>query len=225
MGFILKYSLLCLLTGALGVAAFSTPAFADKQDFIDRMNNCKSTTSLVTRAQCYDTVMDDFDLNTFQKRSVADNGTWKFETKKSTMTDNINVSLSLPSIDLFTTKDDTQVRRFLVLSCTEGRPSAYVSWNTAIGNPEGSVNVVYNNLVNWRLGSDPVVAEKWALSTDKTASFVAKPTEFIQGLLANKGMLVVTVWAGAYYDTVSVKFNPQGLADRIKPLKDACHLP
>ena len=218
----MKFFLTCLLSGALSITFLSTPVFAAQHDFTNRLGTCKGVSSLVSRAQCYDTVMDEYDLTTLEKRGNAGSNGWKIETKKSKMTDDINVTLDVTASDVFTTKENTQIRRSLVVSCTEGRPNAYISWNTQISKPEINIR---DNVVNSRLGADPIVAERWLISMDKTASFIPKPAEFIEKLLNGKGLYVVTIWPTAYYETIQATFDVQGLADKIKPLKESCHLP
>lgn len=225
MGSNVKYFLACLLSGAVSTTLLSTPALADQQDFAERLMSCKETVSVITRTQCYDNAIDDYDLNTLKKRTNTGANEWKLETRKSPMTDILNVTLTLASNDLFTTKDGSQVRRFLILSCNEGKPNAYINWNTEFGKPEGTVNTNSDNIVNFRLGADAVVAERWAISTDKTASFIPKPADFINKLVNAKGVYAVTIWPSIYYETMRATFNVDGLANKIKPLKDSCHLP
>ncbi|MDB5491434.1 MAG: hypothetical protein JWO78_1283 [Micavibrio sp.] len=224
MGFFkVKYSLVCLLAGVLSLTSLSSAAFADQEDFSDRLRTCKAIDSMVARTQCYDVVMDEYDLGTLKRRGGNEAYSWKIDTKKRNSSGSLDVTLTLPSTDLFITRESAQIRRYLVLSCTQGQPSAYISWGVPIGRTEG--NAVADNLVNSKLGTEPLKAERWLASTDKTASFIPTPTEFYNRILKAGGTYVVTIKPEAYYDTFSATFDVTGLADKFQPFKESCHLP
>lgn len=176
--------------------------------------------SLVSRAHCYDMTLDDYDLITLKKQGPDALQGWKAESQKSTMTNNTNVTLTLPASDRFLNRDHMQITPTLVLNCLDGQPNAYVNWNTAIGIVEHGEDYV----VNTRLGAEPVVAERWAISNDRTSTFIPKPVDFFKKILNQNVAYMVKVWPPPPYDIITTTFNVQGLAEKIQSLKDACHL-
>lgn len=224
MGLILKHSLF-LLAGIAGVLAVTSPVSAAQDDFVGRLKTCKEVTSIVQRAQCFDTALDDYDLNTLQRSDAGKTGNgWKLATSKSTLTDNLNVTLTLGANDRFTTKNSLQVRPSLVLACNEGRLITYISWASQISRLDIK-NDNETNVANTRFGTEPVVAERWLLSTDKTATFIPNPVEFNKKVLNPSGLYIVKLWPNAYYDTISATFDVRGLGEKYQALKDACKLP
>lgn len=220
----MKHSLF-LLAGVAGFLFITSPASAAQDDFVGRLKTCKAINSIVQRAQCFDTALDDYDLNTLERNDAGktENG-WKLATSKSTLTDNLNVTISLGANDRFTTKDGLQVRPSLVLACNEGRPISYISWASQISRLDIR-NDNETNVANTRFGTEPVVAERWLLSTDKTATFIPNPVEFNKKALNPSGLYIVKLWPNAYYDTISATFDVRGLSEKFQTLKTACRLP
>ena len=109
----------------------------------------------------------------------------------------------------------------LILRCTAGGPNweAYIRWDEFIGGDTAAVS--------YRLGTAPVVALRWAGSTDNLATFLPRGrvpgfTQSLgeQGATTNR-RLVVRVWR---YDdqTITAAWDVGGTAAAVSYLATRC---
>lgn len=101
----------------------------------------------------------------------------------------------------------------LYIKCDRNTTNVYVHWFAYLGG---------ETMVTSRIDDHPSKEKRWAISTDKKASFYpAKKITFIKRLLGADKLLVQTT---PYNEApVTAIFNVRGLSDKIGPLREACH--
>lgn len=188
-------------------------AHANQEELGRRLLACKEITSILTRAECYDSVVTDFDLVNMNQVDIgASGGKWKVTKERSPVTGNDNYYAILPSNDYVQNVEGKFKRPSLVLRCTDSQFSGYVVWDMFLSQ-EKTV------LMNIRMGSAKTEAEHWELSADRTAVFIKKAEAFSQRMFNQDGMFL-TAWPDK--NPLNASFDLRGTSVALKPLLDAC---
>lgn len=200
-----------------GVLVFSVPAHAaDLADLSQRLKNCKIITSLITRGQCYDQVVSDFDIDKLERIDVGQgSGKWKVESETSPLSGSKNVYANLIADEYVQSKDGKQSRPALILRCMEKKMEGYVIWDSNLGEED--------IVINLRVGTKEPEAERWKLSADKMATFVTDASGFTKKLLGQKSF-TIKAWLDKQ-DYLLTSFDIRGADVALKPMIEACQAP
>ncbi len=195
------------------VTSFVHPALADQNDLSLRLKNCKLITSLITRAQCYDQVVLDFDIVNFNKVDVGQgSGKWRVTTEISPMSGDENFFATIISDDYIRNAAGKFNRPSLVLRCAEKKMEGYIIWDDVLGDKEVVINL--------RIGAGETEAGRWALSADKKALFIPDTLSFSKRLVGQDSFSI-KVWT-ANSDPLMTTFDLRGTDVALKPLITAC---
>lgn len=206
-------AMVCLL--ALSpVPAQAQADYADYKELGLRMKNCRAITSLITRSQCYDAVVVDFNLESLNRLDIPKDslGKWKVITEKSPIDDSQNVFASLLADEYLETDQAKFTRPSLILRCKEKKVEGYILWDQKLGY----VDV----LVNTRIGKSEQEGARWTLSADKMAAFIPDPTAFAQKLIGQDS-LFATLWIPSS-DPLSINYDIRGANNALPPMLEAC---
>lgn len=211
----MRYSRLAPLVSFMVLMLVSAPVQAqtDYKELGLRMKNCKSITSLITRSQCYDAVVLDFDLESLNRLDIGKSmGKWKVTTEKSPVDDTQNVFASILGDEYIQNRQGKFTKPSLVLRCKEQKIEGYILWDEKLGY----VDV----LVNTRIGRGEQTGARWKLSADKMAAFIPDPTAFTQSLIGEDS-LYTSIWIPST-DPIATNYDIRGAALALQPLLDAC---
>lgn len=190
----------------------SQPAQADQKEMGQRLKNCKSITSIMNRAQCYDRVVEDYDLENLNRLDVGEAGKWKVSAEQSPISGGQDYFASLTSDDYVRNSLGKFNRPSLVLRCAEGKMEGYLIWDDELGEKD--------TLINMRIGEGETIAERWNLSADKQASFIPDAADFTRKILGQRNFNI-KVWP-VRGDPLYATFDIRGSDVALKPLRDAC---
>lgn len=201
--------------------AIGHPAAANKEELVRRLKECKIITSIITRSQCYDLAIDDYNPDTLERNPTAPNtaGKWKQTLEKSQIDDSQNAYLTLVSDDYIQTSEK-YLRPSLVLRCSEGKTEGYIIWDMPVFIKNAATPHVNDVTVNIRIGDQQTVAEKWKPSGDNQATFIQNVPQLVPKLL-NQPNLFVKIWP-PNRDPITANFDIRGLANVVTPLRQAC---
>ncbi|MGZ9109296.1 MAG: hypothetical protein ACXW4B_10820 [Micavibrio sp.] len=213
----MRYSRVAPLVSLIAFMLVLSPApvhaQADYKELGLRMKNCKSITSLITRSQCYDAVVLDFDLESLNRLDIGKGmGKWKVTTEKSPVDDTQNVFASILGDEYIQNRQGKATKPSLILRCKEQKVEGYILWDEKLGY----VDV----LVNTRIGKGEQEGARWKLSADKTAAFIPDPTAFAQSLIGQDS-LYTSIWIPSA-DPIATNYDIRGSALALQPLLDAC---
>ena len=214
----MKLAFSAFITSALLATTICMPntAHASQEELSRRLIGCKDITSILTRAECYDTVIRDFDLVNMNQIDIgASGGKWKVTKDRSPLTGNNNYYAILPSNDYVQNVEGKFKRPSLVLRCTDSAFSGYVVWDMFLGDTK-------KVLMNIRIGSGKTEADHWELSADRTAVFIKNSEEFTKRLF-NQDAMFMTAWPEK--DPLNASFDLRGTSVALKPLLEACPTP
>ena len=190
-----------------------SPAHADGKELSQRLKNCKLITSMMTRAQCYDQVILDFDIDNLNRLDVGDgSGKWKVTAETSPLTGEKDYFASIVSNDYVRNGLGKFNRPSLVLRCADKKMEGYVIWDDILGESEV--------VINMRIGEGETIAERWALSADKQASFIPDAAGFAKKLLGQTSFSI-KAWSTSS-DPLLATFDLRGTDTALKPLVAAC---
>lgn len=212
----MKHSFSAFLTSAvlmttLCMAAPNT-AHANQEELSRRLMGCKDITSILTRAECYDTVIRDFDLvNMNRIDNGASGGKWKVTKERSPVTGNMNYYAILPSNDYVPNSEGKFNRPSLVIRCTDTVLSGYVVFDTNLGQSP--------ILINTRLGNGKTEADRWDLSADRTAAFIKGADDFAKKIMTQEGIFI-SAWPEK--EPINASFDLSGTSVALKPLQETC---
>lgn len=199
----------------LFAVAFSTPVQADQNDLSQRLKNCKLITSMITRAQCYDNVVIDFDIANFNRVDVGQgSGKWKITSEESPVTGHQDYFATLISDDYVRNAAGKFNRPSLVLRCTGKKMEGYIIWDDVLGEKEVVINL--------RIGEGETEAGRWALSADKQAAFIPDTANFTKKLVG-QARFTIKAWSTSS-DPLVTTFDLRGSDVALKPLIAACGL-
>lgn len=192
-------------------ASASQPIF----DLGSRLKTCHAIASILTRGQCYDQVVEDYNLNTLRENDVATTpGKWKVSLEKSPVDDSQNVYMSLMANDYIQRPDGKYVRPALILRCAQGVGQGYVAWDkTVTDGPDVTINT--------RFGNSQIFAARWKLSSDKQATFIPDAAAFTALIL--KVPVFYIKAAPLFADPMDATFDVRGLENAMAPMRQACH--
>lgn len=207
------------LTSALLATVFLSglphAAHASQEELSRRLIHCKDITSVLTRAECYDSVIRDFDLVNMNQIDIgASGGKWKVTKERSAATGNTNFYAILPSNDYVQNIEGKFKRPSLVLRCTDTQLSGYVVWDLNLKKPK--------ILMNMRIGTGKTEAEHWDSSADRTAVFIKDAHSFTKKIQDQDGMFM-SAWPDE--EPLNASFDLRGSALALKPLLETCPAP
>lgn len=194
---------------------FAQPAQAGQKELGQRLKNCKAITSIMNRVQCYDRVVEDYDLENLNRLDVGEAGKWKVTAEKSPITGGQDYFASLVSDDYVRNSLGKYNRPSLVLRCADSKMEGYLIWDDTLGED--------NTLINMRIGEGETIAGRWNLSADKQASFIPDAADFVRKLLGQNSFNI-KVWP-TRGDPLYAVFDIRGSDVALKPLLDACGTP
>lgn len=205
--------LLTFMACLLALSPAPARAQADYKELGLRMKNCRAITSLITRSQCYDAVVLDFDLESLSRLDIGKGmGKWKVTTEKSPVDDTPNVFASIMSDEYIQNRKGKASKPSLILRCKEQKVEGYLLWDDKLGY----VDV----LVNTRIGRGEQEGARWKLSADKMAAFIPDPANFAQRLIGQDS-LYTSIWIPSTDPLVST-YDIRGAALALQPMLDAC---
>lgn len=189
------------------------PAQADEKELGLRLKNCKAISSLMSRAQCYDSVVVDFDLENLNRLDVGEGtGKWKVTAETSRVTGTMDYFATVISDDYIRNKQGKFNRPSLVLRCADHKMESYVVWDEILGQT--------TVMIEARIGEGDTISGHWNLSGDKQASFIPEAAAFAKKL-SGQTRFTVKVWAPSM-DPLIATFDLRGNDVALKPLIDAC---
>jgi type VI secretion system protein VasI len=164
----------------------------------------------LSRLECFDRLAKSKKLDGQQPQSTdtAGTGKWKISVEINPIDDTKSVYLRLIS--------DSGKSRFgkdiyLIARCQSKQTELYIVWNSYLGS---DVEVLS------RIGNDKAIMQRWALSSDKQASFNSQPISFLKGMLTSPKLVVQVT---PYNESpITAVFDTSGLESAIKPLRETC---
>jgi len=205
-----------LLLGTALLLILPRPAAASVEEIGARLKNCRDITSMLTRVQCYDRAVDDFNLKTLEETAVGDTpGKWKVAFEESPINGKQNVYLSLPANEYIMNPAGKFIRPSIVLRCMEGKTEGYTVWNQPLGLKEIPVTT--------RIGEQDAVESQWLLSLDKEGAFIPDPQKLALQMIGQKTFFI-KVWPNGANPLQAV-FDIRGLETAAQALSKACHWP
>lgn len=143
-----------------------------------------------------------------------DVGVWHIHFDRSQIDDSESVFLSVPSMDILTTRYGDETRPVLILRCLENETDVIINWDRFSFYSDGAE-------VTARIDKKKAGTRTWNTSTDNEALFHPQPIAFIKSMLNAETLLVrVTPISD---DPREVSFYIHGLRNVLPPLKKACH--
>ena len=190
---------------ALLVLGSSFPAHATLEEFVIRLNVCKSFNTVVARARCYDEAISDYDLGTMELAPIKNaNGKWRVSIEKSEIDESDNVFANLNGSGYVVTRSSEYFHPSIVALCKEGVPQGYVVWNISLGENEEEKT------------------ESWKLSSDTQATFIPDISQFIKNLKNYESLFIEVT--PATRDLQSSIFDLRGSASALETLTSTCKL-
>ncbi len=200
---------------ALLVLGSSFPAHAALEEFVIRLNVCKSFNTVVARARCYDEAISDYDLGTMELAPIKNaNGKWRVSIEKSEIDESDNVFANLNGSGYVVTRSSEYFHPSIVVLCKEGVPQGYVVWNISLGENEAPIKI--------RWGKDEEKTESWKLSSDTQATFIPDISQFIKNLKNYESLFIEVT--PATRDLQSSIFDLRGSASALETLTSTCKL-
>lgn len=101
----------------------------------------------------------------------------------------------------------------LIARCKSNKTEVFVNWDSYLGMD--STDVVS------RIGANKAEKRSWLLSTDRNASFIPKPIQFLKQMMEADKLVLQTVPYGQ--NQITAIFDTTGLSNAIIPLREACN--
>lgn len=141
---------------------------------------------------------------------------WSVASRQSKIDDSTNVYVSTEARGTIPGTIGVPVRPTLWISCRENTTRLYVAWDRFV--------TTQDTVVTYRIDSQPARKRRWNMSTDHESTGLwsgGAAIPFVKSLFdTNQVLFRVTPHGDS---AVTATFDTDGLAEKIKPLREACH--
>lgn len=164
----------------------------------------------LARLECFDNIAKENNLDGKQPQPVeiSEKGKWDVDINVNPIDDSKTVTIVL---DAESGKNKWGDAVYLVARCKSNSTDLYIGWNDYLG---------HETSVLTRIGDNKAVTQRWALSTDKKATFSPKAVPFLKEMLKSQKLIAQVT---PYNESpVTAVFNTTGLENAIKPLRETC---
>ncbi|MCX2499494.1 type VI secretion system-associated protein TagO [Plesiomonas shigelloides] len=164
----------------------------------------------LARLECFDNIAKENNLDSKQPQPVeiSEKGKWDVDINVNPIDDSKTVTIVL---DAESGKNKWGDAVYLVARCKSNSTDLYIGWNDYLG---------HETSVLTRIGDNKAVTQRWALSTDKKATFSPKAVSFLKEMLKSQKLIAQVT---PYNESpVTAIFNTTGLENAIKPLRETC---
>lgn len=151
-------------------------------------------------------------------QAPTDQGKWLMSKRANPIDDTLTVTLSLTAEEGVSTLGEPVT---FVARCKSNVTEAYAIWGEYLGSNAPSDQADVKNIVV-RIGTSPAMTEKWAVSTDRTATFAPDwAGDLLKELLGQERLVLQTTPYGE--SPITAVFDVTGLKDQLGPLAEACN--
>lgn len=187
----------------------TTAAAGEKQEIA----KCAAKKSDAERLICYDALARSLGVDKPKTMNLKGKGAWNIRTERSPIDDSMNVYLSVQSQELVRSGYYT-VRPSLQVRCKENKTEIYINWDLYLGLDSTMQLTRFDDL--------KASEDFWSISTSSKAVFApGSHIDFLKKTMKHNKLLVQITPYGE--SPVMATFDIRGLAEAIKPLREACH--
>lgn len=200
-------------------AAFTILVCAGTESNADtdrEMATCAAIQSSVERLACFDSLAKKRDVAD-PKVDVVTNGDWQVKTETSKIDDTTNVMMLLESANSFQSRMSGSQNATLYIACREGSTDFAIHMGGEFLSSTGGFGEV-----TYRIDKDKAKKVSFVESTDNKALglWQGRGIKFIKEIMsAGTLLLQVTPFRES---AITLEFNVAGLAEAVKPLRQAC---
>lgn len=189
--------------------AMAAPVMADTVP-LSAIERCAALSEDGARLKCYDQIAQAHNLSlpASDKTRSADTGKWTLDKKVDPIDDTKTVHIYLTA--------DSGNSRFgkpimLMAQCDSEKTELLIDWQIYLGSIAS---------VTLRIGDNEARTSRWTISSDKQKSFNKNPIDTLKEMLTAEQMVAqITPFNQSPSTAV---FDISGLAEAIKPLREAC---
>ena len=177
---------------------------------------CAAIVGDLSRLECFDELAKRHSLDGLQQKSIdlTDTGQWDVTVGVNPIDDSEVVRLVLVAQSGQSAWREPVT---LVARCKSGETDVFIMWRDYLGSD--------NPRVLTRIGKQKASETRWSPSTDNTATFHTNPVVFLKQILweAAESTSLVAQTTPYNENPVTAIWDTKGLANAIKPLREACN--
>ena len=177
---------------------------------------CAADANGVKRLECFDGLSKRLGLAS-PTTATSKVSKWSVRKDTSKIDDSTNVTISLEADSSVSGWPRKTFTPSIVLRCKEKKTEAYIVTGMAAQVEAGNYN---GATITLRFDKEPAKKYQTSESTDKEALFFGQATSLIKAIMQHSTMLFEFVPFNS--SPVMTTFDIQGLADAVKPLREAC---
>ena len=183
------FSMLLALFIMSGVPRIS---LAEEVDSLKKLEECSAIEGRIERLVCYDNVavlMGYFNADQAEREAevIQSIGFWEVSKQRAPSGENV-MYLKNRSLESAYTSYGTKRYPHLVITCKSGKTDVYIDWKKQITDIQKTI--ILKLPLKYQFDSEPVVSDKWEISTDRKALFSEDPVEFVTKLRQYNKLIV-----------------------------------